>query len=69
MVNFAVVTRLTKREQTVLALVAQGFTNREISTTLFISEHTVKVHLRSIMEKLHAHTRQQAVALASEMDT
>ena len=69
MVNFAVVTRLTKREQTVLALVAQGFTNREISTTLFISEHTVKVHLRSIKEKLHAHTRQQAVALASEMDT
>ena len=59
------VTLLSKREQTVLSLVAEGLTNREIATTLFISEHTVKVHLRNIMEKLHAHTRQQAVALAT----
>mgnify|MGYP000371082337 CR=1 FL=1 len=57
---------LTKREQTVLSLVAQGFTNREIATSLFISEHTVKVHIRNIMQKMHAHTRQQAVALARE---
>lgn len=59
---------LTKREQAVLSLVAQGFTNREIATTLCISEHTVKVHARNIMEKLHAHTRQQAVALVREKD-
>ncbi len=52
---------LTKREQAVLSLVEQGFTNREIATTLIISENTVKVHLRNTMEKLHAHTRQQAV--------
>ncbi len=57
------ITLLSKREQAVLSLVAQGFTNREIATTLCISEHTAKVHLRNIMEKLHAHTRQQAVAL------
>jgi len=57
---------LSKREQAVLSLVAQGLTNREIATSLFISEHTVKVHLRNIMGKFHAHTRQQAVALAGE---
>lgn len=57
------ITLLSKREQAVLSLVAQGFTNREIATTLVISENTVKVHLRNIMEKLHAHTRQQAVSL------
>jgi len=61
------VTLLTKREQAVLSLVAQGFTNREIATTLSISENTVKVHLRNTMEKLHAHTRQQAVVLAREI--
>ena len=57
------ITLLSKREQAVLSLVAQGFSNREIATTLVISENTVKVHLRNIMEKLHAHTRQQAVSL------
>ena len=59
------ITPLSERERSVLALVAQGLTNREVATTLFISEHTVKVHLRNIMEKLHAHTRQQAVAKAT----
>ena len=57
---------LSKREQAVLSLVAQGLTNREIATSLFISEQTVKVHLRNIMGKFHAHTRQQAVALGRE---
>ena len=57
------ITLLSKREQAVLSLVAQGFTNKEIATTLVISENTVKVHLRNIMEKLHTHTRQQAVSL------
>lgn len=57
---------LSTREQAVLSLVAEGLTNREIATSLFISEHTVKVHLRNIMGKFHAHTRQQAVALAGE---
>ena len=61
-------TILSKREQEILSLVAQGFTNKEIAASLVISEHTVKVHLRNIMEKLRAHTRQQAVFLAKEKD-
>jgi len=52
----------------VLSLVAQGLTNREIATTLVICENTVKVHLRNIMEKLRAHTRQQAVSLVGGKD-
>ena len=59
---------LSKREQVVLSFVAQGSTNREIATTLVISENTVKVHLRNIMGKLHAHTRQKAVSLAGGQD-
>ena len=58
--------RLGKQEKEVLMLVSQGLTNREIATNLFISEHTVKQHMRNIMGKLHAHTRQQAVAPATE---
>jgi len=59
---------LSKQEQVVLALVAQGSTNSEIATKLFISEHTVKVHVRNLMRKMHAHTRQRAVALATQKD-
>jgi len=62
------VTLLSKRERKVISLVAQGLTNSEIAATLFIAESTVKVHLRSVMEKLHAHTRQEAVALLSGKD-
>lgn len=57
---------LSQREREVLELVAKGATNREIATTLFISEHTVKVHLHNIMTKLHVRNRQQATALAVE---
>ena len=59
---------LSKREREVLSLVAKGASNREIGTALFISEHTVKVHLHNIMQKLHVHRRQQATALAAEDD-
>ncbi|MFC1875609.1 LuxR C-terminal-related transcriptional regulator [Chloroflexota bacterium] len=55
---------LSKREQEVLSLVAQGFTNKDVATTLCISEQTVKVHMRNVMGKLHAHNRQQAVIVA-----
>jgi len=44
--------------------VAQGATNKEIADSLFISENTVKTHLKSIMEKLHLANRSQAAAYA-----
>jgi DNA-binding NarL/FixJ family response regulator len=55
---------LTEREKQVLTMMAQGKTNKEIGEVLFISENTVKGHLRWIMAKLHVRNRQQAVALA-----
>jgi DNA-binding NarL/FixJ family response regulator len=55
---------LSARESEVLQLVAEGHRNREIGKLLFISEETVKVHLRHIMEKLGAKGRTHAVVLA-----
>ena len=57
-------TDLSPREGEVLQLVAQGATNKEIADSLFISENTVKTHLRNIMEKLHLANRSQAAAYA-----
>lgn len=57
-------TDLTPREEEVLQLVAKGATNKEIADTLFISENTVKTHLKSIMETLHLANRSQAAAYA-----
>jgi two-component system NarL family response regulator len=56
--------RLTDRELEVLKLVAQGMSNREIATELYISENTVKNHVRNILEKLHLHSRMEAVVYA-----
>jgi DNA-binding NarL/FixJ family response regulator len=55
---------LTSREMEVLRLVADGSRNRDIAEKLFISEETVKVHIKHIMEKLAASDRTQAVAIA-----
>ena len=55
---------LTDRELDVLKLVAKGLTNREISEELYISENTVKNHVRNILEKLHLHSRMEAVVYA-----
>src|SRR5579884_2626517 len=55
---------LTSRELEVLKLVAKGLSNREIADELFISENTVKNHVRNILEKLHLHSRMQAVMYA-----
>jgi DNA-binding NarL/FixJ family response regulator len=56
--------RLTDRELEVLKLVAKGLNNRDIGQELFISENTVKNHVRNILEKLHLHSRMEAVVYA-----
>lgn len=56
--------RLTDRELEVLRLVARGLNNREIAKQLFISENTVKNHVRNILEKLQLHSRMEAVMYA-----
>jgi DNA-binding NarL/FixJ family response regulator len=55
---------LTDREREVLQHVAGGNRNRDIAERLFISEETVKVHIKHIMEKLDASDRTEAVTVA-----
>ncbi len=55
---------LTPREQEVLALLAEGASNKEIARRLRISAHTAKFHVRSLMDKLDAVTRTDALAHA-----
>jgi DNA-binding NarL/FixJ family response regulator len=56
---------LTGREREVLSMLARGKSNKEIGANLFISETTVKSHLRSIFNKLNVISRTEAVASAS----
>ncbi len=58
------VPKLTDRELQVLRFVARGLANRDIATELYISENTVKNHVRNILEKLHLHSRMEAVVFA-----
>ncbi|HET7034826.1 MAG TPA: response regulator transcription factor [Thermomicrobiaceae bacterium] len=56
---------LTEREREVLELLVQGVTsNRELAERLFVSENTVKYHLRNILDKLHLQNRAQVIAYA-----
>ena len=57
---------LTEREREVLGLLAQGMPNKEIASHLIISERTVKFHVSSIMSKLGATNRTEAVARAAQ---
>ena len=57
---------LTPREVEVLQLLAQGLQNKEIASELVISERTVKFHVSSIMGKLHAGNRTEAVTIAAQ---
>jgi two-component system NarL family response regulator len=62
--NDLMVPRLTDRELEVLRLVARGLSNRDIAKKLFISENTVKNHVRNILDKLQLHSRMEAVMYA-----
>ncbi len=57
---------LTEREREVLSLLAQGMPNKEIASHLVISERTAKFHVSSIMSKLGATNRTEAVTLAAQ---
>jgi DNA-binding NarL/FixJ family response regulator len=55
---------MTNREGEVLTLISQGKTNQEIADALFISLHTTKVHVRSILSKLNLDSRTAAATFA-----
>jgi DNA-binding CsgD family transcriptional regulator len=58
---------ITPRELEILALIAQGLSNREIATRLFVSENTVKTHCSRAFDKLGARRRTQAVQLSKQL--
>lgn len=58
---------LTPREQDVLRLLAEGLPNKGVASRLEVSEHTVKFHVNSIMGKLNAQSRTEAVILATRL--
>jgi DNA-binding CsgD family transcriptional regulator len=58
---------ITPRELEILALIARGFSNREIATQLFVSENTVKTHCARTFDKLGAARRTQAVQRGKEL--
>jgi len=58
---------ITKRELEILALIAQGMSNREIAEKLFVSENTVKTHSSRLFDKLSAKRRTQAVQIGKEL--
>jgi LuxR family maltose regulon positive regulatory protein len=60
----ALVDPLSERELEVLQCIADGLSNQEIASRLYLSLHTVKVHSRNIYGKLDVHNRTQAVARA-----
>ncbi|MEX2530874.1 MAG: response regulator transcription factor [Gemmatimonadota bacterium] len=60
--------RMTPREREVIDLIAEGRSNKAIAETLHISIHTVKSHLRNIMDKLTLHSRLQVAIYAHERD-
>lgn len=59
--------KLSRREIDVLGLIAEGQDNRHIAASLGISPYTVRIHVVSLMAKLGARTRAQAVAMAFRM--
>ena len=57
---------LTERESEILSLLSTGMTNRELGSNLYVSENTIKTHLRSLYAKLGVRSRAQAASLAGQ---
>lgn len=55
---------LTERELSILALVTEGHSNQDIARQLFLSVHTIRNHVQSVLSKLNAHSRLEAVIVA-----
>jgi DNA-binding NarL/FixJ family response regulator len=60
------ISELTPRQQDVLELLCQGESNKRIALNLDLSEHTVKLHVRAILQALNAENRTQAVIIAKQ---
>jgi DNA-binding NarL/FixJ family response regulator len=56
---------LSPRQQEVLAMVAEGHSNKAIAEALYVSPNTVKTHVASLLSKLHADSRVQLAAIAT----
>ena len=65
-ISTAALAALTTREKEVVALVAKGLSNQEIAATVFLSEATVKTHVRAVLTKLGLRNRIQVVITAHE---
>jgi DNA-binding NarL/FixJ family response regulator len=61
--------RMTRREQEVIGLIGEGLSNKEIAARLNIATHTVKSHVRNVMEKLALHTRLQIAAYSHRSES
>jgi DNA-binding NarL/FixJ family response regulator len=59
--------KLTEQERKILALIAEGLTNRQIGERMFLAEKTVKNYVSSILAKLGLERRTQAAVLASKL--
>ena len=60
--------RMTQRERQVVELIGEGLSNKEIASRLNIASHTVKSHVRNVMEKLALHSRLQIAAYAHKRE-
>lgn len=65
--DFQPLEALTEREQQILVLIAGGASNRKVSDAIFVSENTVKFHLKNIYSKLGVRSRAQAINAAHQM--
>lgn len=61
--------RMTRREREVIELIGEGLSNKEIAKRLNIASHTVKSHVRNVMEKLALHSRLQIAAYSHRRDS